>query len=335
MLIFGKKSDLFVKRIVIFPFCQNVIGHGWLSLLLLVGLLSVCRPSMAHGDEWLPDASLRRGVVLLAPEPVQGVGVPTDTLFFDRRKSGVPEWRLCSWGFSTQLSGDHPIRSLRGVTYTDGAFSISRQAKGIITLRAEASKIYQQPRHRGSDPWINFLMETDIDSLRLADVETVHLSYDMRILSCDNHTGEAYDPTIHAAQSLVYLFVRNVNHTSADWGKYLWLGVGFFDNRQPSGLTKQPLTLWDAGTSTYIYTLAGDDVFGTVDFGDSRWHHALVEVKIAMEDAIQSLRSKGFFTDACVDDFAVTGMNFGLELPGTFDVSCQFRRLMLKNKMKK
>lgn len=280
--------------------------------------------SCSVGTERIPDPDMRGGVALLAPQPENGVGVKIDTLRFDDNRQ-APVWRLCSWNFATRLSGQHSSVTKDGITYADDTFSLARNRKGTFTMQVDASKVYTQPRSASSDPWINFLVETDFDGLVLGEVRNMLFSYDLRILRCINRTGDPYDTTIHAAQCLGYLHVRNTNPASSDCGKCIWIGMGCYDNRCPGGLTTQSATMWDIGTSTYIYCPAGTEVFGAVDLNRHQWQHARVDVRKTVEDAIASLTENGFLTHSTADDFTIEGMNFGWELPGTFDVCCQFR----------
>ena len=287
-------------------------------------------PLLSHADgfQLYVDSAMQCGIALLAPKPVNGVGVKIDTLRFDENDR-APVWRLCSWDFATRFSGNNPTQTQYGITYADDSFLFARNGEGTFTMKVNASKIYTENRTSSSQPWINFLVETDFGSLHVGKANTVTLSYNMRILSCINQTGSEYDTKIHAAQFLGYLYVRNTNSASADYNKALWLGVGCFDNRFRGGLLAEPSTHWDLGTSTYIHQLAGEHVFGKIDFNDQKWHEAKVDVKAAIEEAIGALRDNGFLTDSSVDDFSIQGMNFGWELPGTFDVIGQFRDFSL------
>ncbi len=287
--------------------------------------------SLTAGEsELFPDPAMRRGVKLLAPKAVNGVGVPIDTLRFDANNE-PPLWNLCSWDFRTHFSGQRPQRDKTlGIAYADDAFTFARNRKGVFTMRVDASRVYRAHRTSGSDPWINFLVETTFDGVEVGKTNSLILSYQMRVLSCTNCMGSAYNTTIHAAQFLGYLHIRNTNRARADYGKNLWLGVGSFDNRDSGGAGDGFLS-WDIGTSTYIYSMADKDVFGRVDFNRHRWAKARVDVRKAIGDAIKAMKENGSFADSEVDDFTINGMNFGWELPGTFDVVGQFRNFSLQS----
>ncbi len=296
----------------------------FLFFLLMISPRVVC----SQGLQWMVDSAMQHGVALLAPKPVNGVGVKIDTLRFDVNHE-APLWRLCSWDFGAKLSGDEARSTQYGITYADSSYLFARDASGTFTMQVDASRIYAHHRTSSRQPWINFLVETDFPSLSVGKARSLIFSYQLRILRCVNRLGEAYDTRIHAAQCLGYLYVRNTRTSSADCGKALWLGMGCFDNRGPGGLVADASTHWDLGTSTYIHQLPGRAIFGDVDFSDHAWHEARIDVKAAISDAIKSLQNRGFLTDSQVDDFVIQGMNFGWELPGTFDVTSQFRSFSL------
>ena len=287
------------------------------------------QPTLADdGYELIPDPAMQRGVKLLAPKAVNGVGVPVDTLRFDDNNE-APLWNLCSWDFKTNLSGSNPQQNATfGIAYVDDAFTFARNEEGVFTMVVEASKVYEKPRASGSEPWINFLVETSFDGVEVGKCSSLTFSYMMRVISCVNRMGMTYNTAIHAAQCLGYLHIRNTNPERKDYGKNLWLGVGSFDNRDTNGAGDGFLS-WDAGTSTYIFSLADKAVFGNVNFNLHRWVKARVDVRSAIGQAIQGMKERGAFTDSEIDDFTVNGMNFGWELPGTFDVACQFKDFSL------
>ena len=301
----------------IFPF--------FFLIVCLFGTLKV----KAKEREHFIDPSLQRGVALLAPRPVKGVGVKIDTLRFCKNQES-PIWRLCSWDYGTFFSGNQSSHTEYGIGYANDAFLIARDNEGIITMRVNASNVYKSHRSVSSQPWINFLLETEYDSLILANATKATLSYEMRVLSCRNRMGDAYNTNIHAAQFLAYLYVRNINKESEDYQKSLWLGVGMYDNRCVTGTLDSSITSWDIGTNTYIFNPKGENVFGKKrNLTDHKWHKVTVDIRKIIDEAIHSLNSNGYLKASKVDDYAICYMNIGWEVPGTFDVVGQFRDISI------
>ncbi|MCQ2119079.1 MAG: hypothetical protein MJY84_04060 [Bacteroidales bacterium] len=279
--------------------------------------------------EQFEDPTFERGLALLAPEAVNAVGVPVDTLYFSGDGSN-PCWHLCCWNFENGLSQEIRKEDIYGTGFSDGTYSIFRNKDNVLTMEVISSKVYEKPREDGQN-WINFLIETSFHNLYLKDFKSMIFSYDLVIQKCDMKMSDnEYNTNIHAAQCLAYLYVRNTNQASKDYMKSLWLGTGSFDNRDEGGVGKIAQTQWDLGTSTYIFGMSDEEVFGKVDFYDHKWHTCTVDVRKGIAEAINALTKNGFMTESKVDDFEVMGMNYGWELPGTFDVRSQIRNISLK-----
>ena len=174
------------------------------SLLLSLAFTLSLPTLAAESFELIPDPAMSRGVKMLAPKAVNGVGVPIDTLRFDNNRKH-PLWNLCSWDFKTGLSSRNPQQDVTyGIAYADDAFMFARNEEGVFTMRVDASKVYEEHRTSGSDPWINFLVETSFDGVEVGKTKSLTFSYEMRVISCINRMDSAYDTSIHAAQFLGY-----------------------------------------------------------------------------------------------------------------------------------
>lgn len=293
-------------------------------LALLVPFCGCKRPV-----EILPDPSLDGGVVLLAPLAVDGKGVPVDTFYFGHA-SKEPVWRLCQWSCRHDLRGVQAADTEYGVEYTSESLTMARSSDGVLTMKLDASKEYQKPR-TADEPWAHILIETDLPFVPVNDYESLELTYSMRILKCDNLTGDDYNPTIHAAQALGYFHLTNNNPQSEDYRMGMWLGVGLYDNREPGGMLQKVMSHLDKGTQTYIYCRPSACFFGEgTDFADGAWHPAYVDVRETLGEALAHFKDQGLFSESDVEDFAFTSMNFGWEVPGTFDCALQAKDFSLK-----
>ena len=294
---------------------------------LLAVVVSLC--SCARSVEILPDSSLDGGVVLLAPQAVDGKAVLVDTFYFGKT-SKEPVWRLCQWSCRHDLQGVQASETENGVEYASESLTMARNSDGVLTMKLDASKEYLKPR-TADEPWAHILIETDLPFVPVNDYESLELTYSMRILKCDNLTGEDYNPTIHAAQALGYFHLTNNNPQSEDYRMGMWLGVGLYDNREPGGMLQKVMSHLDKGTQTYIYCRSSACFFGEgTDFADGAWHPAYVNVRETLGEALAHFKARGLFSDSDVEDFAFTSMNFGWEVPGTFDCALQAKDFSLK-----
>ena len=197
-------------------------------------------------------------------------------------------------------------------------------------MKLDASKEYLKPR-TADEPWAHILIETDLPFVPVNDYESLELTYSMRILKCENRMGEDYNKTVHAAQALGYFHLTNNNPQSADYRMGMWLGVGLYDNREPGGMLQKVMSHLDKGTQTYIYCRPSACFFGEgTDFADGAWHPAYVNVRETLGEALAHFKDQGLFSDSDLEDFAFTSMNFGWEVPGTFDCALQAKDFSLK-----
>lgn len=297
-------------------------------LLAVIWCLGGCNTPV----EILPDPSLGQGVVLLAPKAENGKGVPVDTFYFGTVGS-EPSWRLCQWSCRHDMRGAQHTETQYGVEYASESLVMARNADGVLTMALDASKEYLHPRS-SNEPWAHILVETDLPFVPLDNYEGLQLTYSMRILKCENRMGEAYNPAVHAAQALGYFHLSNNNPQSEDYRKGMWLGVGLYDNREPGGMLPRVMSHLDKGTQTYIYCRPSECFFGKgVDFADKEWHRARVDVHETLSEALAHFKSQGLFADSDAEDFAFTSMNFGWEVPGTFDCILQVKDFSLKGRL--
>lgn len=295
------------------------------SLLAAMMCLCACRQSV----EILPDPAFEQGVVLLAPQVVDGKAMPVDTFAFESGRE-APVWRLCQWSCRHDMKGAHSRETEYGVEYASESLVFARASDGMLTMGLDASKEYQRPR-TANDPWAHILVETDLPFVPVSEYEELELTYSMRVLKCENLMGADYNTTIHAAQALGYFHLTNNNPQSEDYRKGMWLGAGLYDNREPGGMLPRVMSHLDKGTQTYIYCRPSACFFGEgIDFADGAWHPARIDVRETLSLALEHFSAEGLFADSSVDDFAFTSINFGWEVPGTFDCALQVKDFSLK-----
>ena len=308
----------------------------WLALLWLAmagcGRVSNSEAE-AVGRELIADARFERGVALspLWPQIVQQGGgfslTCTDTLRFEP-SAETPIWQLCQWSSRYDLAGTEAVAKGGEVAFSNEGKRVALSRDGVLTLGLTTSREYDHPR-RADEAWIHLLVQQDFDSApRIADIEGLHFGMELRIDHCHNRMGEAFDETLHTAQAPFYLMVRNLNPQSEDYNLGLWVGIPTFDYRYKQ-LADTETVHWDVGTATYIYTIPPRGVWGNVNLGDGEWHRADKDILPMVRRAVEAMRERGCFMHSEPADLAITGMNFGWEIPGTFDAALQMRGMSL------
>ncbi len=136
-----------------------------------------------------------------------------------------------------------------------------------------------------------------------------------------------YDPRIHAAQFQIFITVQDLNKDSPDYGNYLWFGVPIFDNR------KRVVSTYSApdfgGTGKFIHT-PGSERFTKGSTHDEGWVVFDAELLPLVREGLAAAHGRGFLKGLDeAPSFRVTAFNMGWEVPGTFDVGMQVRKLSL------
>jgi hypothetical protein len=87
---------------------------------------------------------------------------------------------------------------------------------------------------------------------------------------------------------------------------------------------------WDIGTATYIYAIPPRTIWGDVSFHDLKWHRARLDLLPLIRQGVAAMKDKGQFLHTDLDDLELMGMNFGWEVPGTFDAGLMVRNLSVR-----
>jgi hypothetical protein len=283
--------------------------------------------SAAPGGELLRDPSFLRGFVLLRPEP----GRKVECGVVPGPAGGAPAWHLAQW------SSRHPFDATTVVVRTDGgAVRLANEgrglafggADGILLLAVNASAEYgNRPRAKG-EPWVHLLVEQPIATLpRLAGLASLNLHVEARRGRAVLAREAGYDPHLHAAQFQIFLSIQNREKGSPGFGDYLWFGIPIHDNRARAHRT---YAAPDTGTGKFIYTAASEH-FTRDSTHDDGWVVFDGELLPLIREGLAAARAKGFLKESADEAvFRIAALNMGWEVPGTFDVEMEIRRLSLR-----
>ncbi len=314
--------------------------HRIYYICLLIILFSACRPTtkdiQGNGWEVIGDVTFEKGfgVSLLDPnDVVKGGGFKAtnaDTLFFTTRNES-PIWQLSQWYSKYDIAhADGMLTEEHGFTYANEGKRITKYEDGSLLLEIKTSEEYTNPRKDGEN-WPHLLIEQSFSQCpNIGKFQALNFTMSLRLVKCENrmNPGE-FDENFHTAQSPYYFILRNVNEQSDDFNKSIWLGIPSFDYRYDR-MNEQELISWDLGTSMYIYNLPQMPVWGDIQFQDMQWHEAQVDILPLIKEAVTGMKKKDFFQHTSLDDLELVGMNFGWEVPGTFDAAIQIKGLSLK-----
>jgi len=254
-----------------------------------------------------------------------------DTLYFGKERQ-TPIWQLAQWYSKYTLAHINPIYGPNGsITYQNEGKCLIRYADGSLMLELTTSKEYDHPRKNG-EPWPHILLEQKFgdQSPTVGKTTEILFSMEIKLIKCENKMSEqTFDEKLHTAQSPFYFVLENCNKDSKEYGKYIWFGIPSFDYRYKHTGNEEKVS-WDIGTNTYIYNVPEKSLWGDVSFQDGNWHKANADILPLIRKALETMQSKGVFTTTTLNDLMITGMNFGWEIPGTFDAAVCVKNFSLR-----
>ena len=320
----------------------------FLSLLLLAGCATRTDGPNAP-RELLPDPTYSKWL------QIRGLGLPDDDggvkgVFRTAEKVGAPVWTIAQWASKQSLADPAVTRQTQ---FDAHRFQIANPSKrvtvdcrrGQIDLGLFASACYDRPR-QANESWPHLLVQTALTDTRypsrtcyLPDIKRLEVAMSCRLDTfIDKHPGA--NPTLHAAQFQLFLYVQNLTQGDDGFGDMLWFGIPVFDNRYP---VKEETFQRDGGkadaSGKFIYSLPGKACVvggqGFVKNGrllagkDARWVDIRVDVAPWIAYAYKLARKNGFLATTDFKDLYVSGLNFGWEMPGTYDGVMQVRDFSL------
>ena len=253
------------------------------------------------------------------------------------------DWTIAQWSSQYDLMGENGntiTSDDSGLVHTitskgkdvDGQFVPAKQVTcdsltGAITLTCNTSVEYEKARV-SSDPWVHLLFEQsnftlDGSLVNLSCSKSIIMEADYEVTKCDDMMNGEANANVHAAQLVWYITLQNLNKSSKGYGKYIWFGLGLFDNRT-AGKQTTLYSQYDKGTSTGIYSPSSTTYLnlndGKIPTVGQRVK-AQIDILTVTKAAYEEGKNKGYFDDTEYEDLAIGGMNFGYEVPGTYDIS--------------
>lgn len=207
-----------------------------------------------------------------------------------------------------------------------------------LYMKLLASKEYDAPRKDGQN-WPHILIEQSQKNVKIAGAKKVIASLDFNIIRCDNMMSEAeYSPSRHAAQYLWYLTLRNIVPDGSDPekvgknGDFFWFGMPIYDNRSPKGVESYKMI--DQGfvgaTNKLIYGMSSREYLKDLPIKFGTKYHIEIDILPYLKEAYIYGITNGALENTNWENMYLGYMNFGWELPGTFDVESEVSNISVK-----
>ena len=256
-----------------------------------------------------------------------------DTLNF-RKDSPKPVWRIAQWNSKFDLANTKPMDGPENSIYYENEGSsrkIALYPDHSLLLEVNASKEYDKPRIKGQS-WPHLLIAQEFGNERpnIGNVNQLLFSMELKLERCENKMDSGtYNKSLHTAQSPLYFNIKNVNQNSADFNQMIRFGIPSYDYRYTKMSDKEKIGP-ETGHPNFIYNVPPLSVWGDISFQDEEWHKCEIDLKPLILRALEAIKEKDVFKNTSPDDLVITGMNFGWEVPGTFDATLKVKNLSLK-----
>ena len=274
----------------------------------------------------LSDYGFERGLFLKGA--ASGVPSAGESIYPFGGQGQKPVWELAEWASKYLLHQSDMVEKEGTKVYQNKGKLVSFRREGKSThvrMDVTASAEYNHPRKQ-NEAWPHLLIEQAFPSKPLLkDMEDLTLFFEGRLVDCISKMPEnTFDPGLHAAQFQIFITVQDLNPQSPKYGDYLWFGVPFYDYRHKknSVYAAQDVGKGDA-TGKFIYSLGTDD-YMEGSFHDKQWIKIEKDIKPFIIKALGIAKERGYLTGSALDDFGLTSMNLGWEVPGTFDAGFEF-----------
>lgn len=305
---------------------------------LLTALMNWISPAILNADETIQlirDPHFQRGFWCLEPRhPLEGGRIFREGKLQLTVAQGEPVWELVQWYSKGSIAKLEPLPTNAGGKIWESNFKTfvlnpPGTDVGELTLSINSINEFQGNVRKDEAPWPHLLIQQPFadptsDERRnipnVSQIRAVNFHVELRL-----ETAEHQAP---ASQFVMYFTVANVNPQSPGHGDMMWFGVLFYDDRYP--LPTPYMIDGDRDHAKFIYN-TGISPFTSEGLKVGEWKSIKVDLNKSLQDAFQQAWKRGYLTQSkTLDDYQLTGMNFGWETPGLSHVSMQIKNLSLE-----
>jgi len=323
-------------------------------LLCVIPILSAAsaadKPAKKAYVELLRDMKYQQGFNVKGLSPVSDGSAVRAVL--DYGKSDLqPQWSLAQWSSKYSLADDARLSELKkGVfryTNKNKIITVDTHA-GEIALKALASLNYDRPR-KADEPWMHLLLEQELalndkknlEQYKIDRMKELRLKMKVKLSYFKDLMKERADAGKHAAQYTMFLYIADLNSKTKGYGDMIWFGVPLFDNRYEfqdvyaAQDTGQPgasgLYIYSMSNRTYMkkpFFIAEEEKI--VGSDKNPWITIDVDLLPHIKKAYVQAKKNNYLKNTSLNELYVNGINFGWELPGTYDVEMKLKDLSLQ-----
>ncbi|WP_437188044.1 hypothetical protein SH668x_001466 [Planctomicrobium sp. SH668] len=304
--------------------------------LAIIFAISVSSTIACEAIELIQDPRFERGFWVLAPKhPHQGGKIHREGKIQLPGTELPPAWELVQW-YSRDSILNAPVSetSTAGIerksVFKKVSLNPAGTEEGELILGVNSIEEFDGTARREEDPWPHLLIQQRFhggpDGRVLAEIPAIS-----QIESAQFHVDLMLETAEHQAptsQFVMYFTIANVNRESAGYGDSLWFGVLFYDERH---VAPPPYMIdGDRDHARFIYN-TGITPFLESGLAVGEWSTIQADLKPYLQDSLEQAWKRGFLKGSrSADDYKITGMNFGWEVPGLSNVSMRVRNMSFK-----
>ncbi len=254
------------------------------------------------------------------------------TFNYNNLADGEAVWELSQWeGKNNIVEAEEKIDGNVFTYQSGGKKFVYDRENAKITLAIDAEQEYDGPRVDGQG-WVHMLIEQNFQKVySVAEVEEINIGLDYCLTKFDRKmTDEEFNPNLHNAQLLWYITLTNMPETEGELdefgipengvsGDYIWFGIPIVDYTRYGKFMDASLS-YDAGTSHWICSVDSAEYLEDPVLLNERASFKYNIVPM-FEETLEKVQSSGGMRNCKLENLYVTYMNFGWEVPGTFDVA--------------
>lgn len=322
-----------------------------LSILVTSSLFFSCKSSL-HTVEINEDKNNIQSYRNLLPDTYSNgfeVGMTKEgdpalhgTLDLGGTATGTKFWRLAQWNCynNDMMKAQYKFENDKHEYFISpvGNQFVVDTKNNILVLECISSTEYgkngitSNPR-KNYESWPHLLIEhnwTDNNCLRISDKQEIRMCVDYTILKVEDKipVGKK-DKSLHAAQFQWYITAQNRNELSEDYGRYIWFGLSFYDNRYEF----TPFyAAQDGGkehnTGAFIYTPDMQQILGVEGKTEiGKKVSVNVDILPLIKEAFTLAQQRNYLSQTKWKDLYIGHTNIGWEVPGTYDVAVEISKL--------
>ena len=235
------------------------------------------------------------------------------------------KWTIAQWACKFNIAEGEKIGEGCYETPSQRIARYEDEGKTVLELELRASKEYDTLRKEGQE-WPHLLLEQKLEDRcpTLNLLTSLEFISEVKVGYCDCKMQKE-DPKMHAAQANLFMTIQHV-----DTGNMYWFGIPYFDSRYR---VQEAYIAEDGGkadASHKLIYIIPQNRLTDQSFADYEWITYHRDIYPDILEGLKLGKEKGFLdTDDC-SGYRITSLNFGWEMPGTYDASLLIRKLILK-----